>query len=304
MNTKNIIILTSKIVLLTIILMICFIISVFVSGVAESPGASTVSQDNNITAMAALFISSLLEAIVLSYIILRSRWTGWKLVGAVSLAFYGSMTFIAQLESIIYLPDKLPHSLIPKLFFMGFIISVLFTPLAVLILGKMKKAITDESNNYRLIMPWSEWILKLGSLVIIYLFLYYTFGYFIAWKNPAVLAYYGGTDPGNIFAQLNNIWQATPWMFPFQAFRALLWVLIVLPLVRMLKGNSWELGLMMAMFFSVWSVQLLTPNPYMPGEVAYTHLVETMSSNFIFGWILGWMLSNSHFPKKKEGILQ
>ena len=40
--------------------------------------------------------------------------------------------------------------------------------------------------------------------------------------------------------------------------------------------------------------QLLLPNPYMSEIVAQTHLVETASSNFIFGWLVGWLLSQHH----------
>jgi hypothetical protein len=39
----------------------------------------------------------------------------------------------------------------------------------------------------------------------------------------------------------------------------------------------------------VWSLMLLLPNPFMPREVALTHLVETITSNFIFGWLVGWL---------------
>ena len=39
--------------------------------------------------------------------------------------------------------------------------------------------------------------------------------------------------------------------------------------------------------FSVWLVMLLAPNPYMPESVRMSHLVETASSNFVFGCIVG-----------------
>jgi len=32
--------------------------------------------------------------------------------------------------------------------------------------------------------------------------------------------------------------------------------------------------------------QLLLPNPFMPREVRMVHLVETASSNFLFGWLI------------------
>jgi hypothetical protein len=239
----------------------------------------------------ALLVASFLETAVLTYIVLRSRWEGWKLVGAIFLAFYGTMTIVAQIESIIYLPRQLPPGMIPKLFVMGAIVAGLFSPMIVLILGRMKRELTPQVTNLRLVMPPGEWAWKLAVIAAAYVILYFTFGYFIAWKNPAVQAYYGGTDPGNFFAQIAGIWATTPWMFPFQACRAILWTAFALPVIRMHKGQSWEVGLTIALLFAVWSSQLLLPNPYMPEAVARTHLVETASSNFIFGWLVGWLLS-------------
>ena len=294
MKSKTILILTGKISGLTVVMIICFIIAAMLSGIAD-PGTEQVEMpEGSISQMNALLISSLLQTIVLSWVILQSRWTGLKVTGAVILAFYGSMTFTAQLESLVYLPDKLPAGMIPKLFVMGLIFAVLFTPVAVYVLGKMKKSNEERGAAGQKNVIWKQWIIRVSGLIVIYLILYYGFGYYVAWKNPAVRAFYGGSDPGNIFAQLAGIARSTPWMFPFQALRALIWILMLIPLTQMLKGNSWQTALMMAAFLSVWSVQLITPNPYMPAEVASTHLVETLLSNFIFGWIVGWLLNRRY----------
>jgi hypothetical protein len=103
-----------------------------------------------------------------------------------------------------------------------------------------------------------------------------------------------GTDPGNFFAQMAAIWSTTPWMFALQIFRAMLWTLFALPVIRMFKGGSWELGLAVTLSFAVWSSMLLLPNPHMPEEVARTHLIETITSNFIFGWFVAWPLNRHH----------
>lgn len=294
MSTKMIIILGLKVIALTIILFLCFTVASIVSGVSTLPaGAEPPPVDAGSTVLP-LLVVSLLETTVLTYIILRSRWTGWKLVGAIFLAFYGSNTVVAQIESVVYLPHQLPPGMIPKLFLMGAIVAGLFSPLAVLILGKMRRELTPQAPNLRLVMPPGEWAWKLAAIAGAYLILYYTFGYFVAWKNPAVRAYYGGTDPGNFFAQIAGIWAAAPWMFPYQALRALLWTAFTLPVIRMLKGQPWEVGLAVALLFAVWSSQLLLPNPYMPEAVARAHLVETVSSDFIFGWLVGWLLSRHH----------
>lgn len=301
MRKKTIILLALKLIALTITLFLCFTVASILSGVSAQPtGAAAPSgqaQPSSAQAGATaltLLLACFLQALVLGYIILRSRWNGWKLVGAIFLAFFGIGTVLAQIESIVYLPRHLPPGMIPKLFIMGAITAGLFSPLAVLILGKMKRETTPQIPNLRLIMPWREWIWKLATIAVAYLILYFTFGYFVAWKNPAVQAYYGGTDPGNFFAQMAAIWSTVPWMFALQIFRAMLWTLFTLPIIRMFKGGGWELGLAVALLFAVWSSMLLLPNPFMPEEVARTHLIETVASNFIFGLVMAWLLNRHH----------
>ncbi len=244
--------------------------------------------------LVALFLVSFVEASVLSYIIVRSRWNGWKLILAIFWGFYGLHTVMAQIESAIYLPQHLPPGMIPKLFVMGAIVAGLFSPVAVLILGKLKRESAIKPKNVRLVMPPGEWAWKLAAICIAYVVLYYGFGYFVAWKNPTVQAYYGGTDPGDFLTQLAGIWAATPWMYPFQMLRGLMWTAFALPIIRMHRGTSWEVSLAVGLLFAVWSSQLLLPNPFMPREVATAHFVETAPENFIFGWLVGWLLSKPH----------
>lgn len=294
MNAKTVILLGAKVIALTIVLVICFMVGASVAGVSASANSTQVLAVDPGAVLLTLLIASFLESTVCAYLILRSRWTGWKLVGAIFFAFYGIMTVVMQVESIVFLPRQLPPGMIPKLFLMGAVVAALFSPSAVLILGKMRRTAAPQDANARLVMSPVEWVWKLVAIAIAYEILYFTFGYFVAWKNPAVQAYYGGTDPGDFLAQIASIWQTTPWMFLFQAFRAMLWTLFVLPVIRMFKGPVWETSLAIALFFAVWSSQLLLPNPYMPAEVAWTHLIETASSNFIFGGLVGWLLSQRH----------
>lgn len=296
MNAKTVILLGAKVIALTIVLVICFMVGTSVAGVSASANSTQVLAVDPGAVLLTLLIASFLESTVCAYLILRSRWTGWKLVGAIFFAFYGIMTVVAQVESIVFLPRQLPPGMIPKLFLMGAVVAALFSPSAVLILGKMRRAAELQDANLHLVMPPGEWVWKLVAIAIVYEILYFTFGYFVAWKNPAVQAYYGGTDPGDFLAQIASIWQTTPWMFAFQACRAMLWTAFVLPVIRVFKGPAWETGLAIALFFAVWSSQLLLPNPYMPEEVARTHLIETASSNFIFGGLVGWLLSQRHSP--------
>lgn len=295
MGKKAIITISFNVILLTLIMFFSFTIASVVSGVSKAPtGAEAPSVDAR-ESLIALLVACLLETAVLTYVILRSRWTGWKLAGAVFLAYYGLSTVVAQIDSIIYLPRHLPPGFVTKIFIMGAITAALFSPLAVLILGKMRREFIPPEPNRQLAMPPGEWAWKLAVIAVAFAIVYFTFGYFVAWKNPAVQKYYGGTDAGNFFAQMAWIGEKTPWMFALQAFRGVLWAAFALPVIRMLKGRPWEVALATALLFAVWSSMLLLPNPYMPAEIRKMHLIETASEDFIFGWLVGWLLCRHHW---------
>jgi hypothetical protein len=178
---------------------------------------------------------------------------------------------------------------------MGVLIAVPFSGLAVLILGKRKTGVVDTERNTRLIMPASEWAWKLAVIAIAYVILYFTFGYFVAWRHPGVPEYYGGVDPGSFLAQMRTVLRNTPWLVPFQILRAMCWVALALPVIRMLKGKWPETALSLGLLFAVvMNAPLLLPNPYMPEPVRMAHLVETASSNFILGVFVGWLLTQHH----------
>jgi hypothetical protein len=149
-------------------------------------------------------------------------------------------------------------------------------------------------------MPTSEWAWKLTVIALAYLILYFTFGYFIAWRNPAVPEYYGRTDPGSFFAQMATVIRDTPWLIPFQIVRAMFWVALALPVIRMLKGQRLETALAIGFLFAVvMNAPLLLPNPYMPEAVRMAHLVETSSSNLIFGVLIGLLLTERRAPLRQ-----
>jgi hypothetical protein len=268
---------------LTVVLFACFAVA---SGVVGFAKAQSAPPDSN--AALKLIVVCFLEASMVASLILRSRWGGWRLVAAVFFVFYGVTTFMPQIESVVFL-TRLPPGTIPRLFLMGALIGAPFSLLAVPILGKAQGG-TPGVEQPRLDMSASEWGWKLVVIAIAYVLLYFTFGYFIAWRNPALREYYGGVDNG-FTSQMGSVLRDTPWLVPFQVLRALCWVAIAVPVVKMLKGGRLESSLTIALLFSVlMNAQLLLPNPYMPDTVRMSHLVETASSNFIFGMLIGWLL--------------
>jgi len=73
------------------------------------------------------------------------------------------------------------------------------------------------------------------------------------------------------------------------AFRALLFVVWTWPLLRMAPRHApWLVGLGFAIIAGI--APLLPDNPYMPADIRFYHAIETGISNFLFGWILAWLL--------------
>jgi hypothetical protein len=174
---------------------------------------------------------------------------------------------------------------------------VIFSPLAVWILGKAKKQLeADEAPNTRLVMPIGQLAGKVVFLsVIVYSVLFWSFGYYIALRNPDVAAFYGVTVPDRFIDQLAGLWAHDPFVFVFEFFRGALWIALAAPVIRTTKGKAWEAGLIVALLFALVQNDVhLIPNPFMPASVQLSHFVETASSNFIYAVILTWLMHRSH----------
>ncbi len=297
MDIKEFLWLVRRLIFLTCCTMFCFAVATFGSGLAPismlttSPDSPAALPVNPWQAFIPVLVFSFVIAAIFGYIIVRSRWYGFKLAVFIFITFFGLMTIVGQIESLIFLQNQLPAGMLRKIVLMGLILAGLFSPLAVMIMGKTKQTSIVRTLNPHLVMPAPEWIWRLVVIGVFYVVLYTTFGYFMAWRSPVIQEYYGGYDPGSFSTHLANVWHSYPWMFPFQFMRGLLWMLFALPVIRMHKGVKWEVGLTLALFFAFWSFQLLIPNPVMPANVARVHFIETFSSNFIFGWLVGLLLA-------------
>jgi hypothetical protein len=239
----------------------------------------------------AFLILSVSVGLVLSYLILRSSWRSWPLVGAIFLSMYGVSTVATQVETLFFLSNKFPPGMIRAIFLQGAITAALFAPLAVLLLGRMRKSSSLLTAPSLSPLPPSSIINRLLILVIAFVFLYFFFGYYVAWQSPAVRQYYGGPEQASFYAAIKANWMNNRSIYLLQVFRALLYVACIYPLIRMLRVARWEIAIAMALFLSVWTTMLLLPNPLMPPSVAYAHLRETLGFNLTFGVITGWLLS-------------
>lgn len=79
-----------------------------------------------------------------------------------------------------------------------------------------------------------------------------------------------------------------------QIVRGLGYAVIVWVLISQLRASrataAWVCGLTLSILGGV--APLILPNPYLPDHVRHAHLIETSVSNFLFGWLAGWVLAS------------
>jgi hypothetical protein len=239
----------------------------------------------------AMMLGSVLVAAVhtllVMMLILRSSWSGWPLMLAVGFAFYGVTTFLSILEIAYFGPAMgIPPQVLPGLLLGNLPLALVWVPLAAILLGRGRRLAADRAaakRQERRRMSAGQWMWKLALIALAYLAIYFVFGVVVAWQNPELRAMYGDGANAQVFSL---------WLIPFQALRALLWVLFGLPVIRMTRGRTWQVALVVALLYSLApAIGLVTPNPYMPvASARLSHFFELLTSNFLFGWLLTALL--------------
>ena len=294
MKIKSTLVLALKVIVLTIVMFILWTIGAGIF-TADSALAQQMSPEDAAASGLLLIVVSFIDTLILTYFILRSRLRGLRLMVTVSLVFYGVKTFLSIIEAWWFMTDVNAQET-PGLFLMTVPMAVLFPVIAVWMLGKAKKGEdVEEAPNTRLVMPTGQLVWKVVFLaVIVYPVLFWTFGYYVAFSNPELVAYYGATHPGSFLAQMSNVWADDPFVFLFEVFRGLLWVALAAPIIRTTKGRVWETGFILVLLFSLVQNDVHLLPGVMPPSVRLSHFIETASSNSIFAVIITWLLHREH----------
>lgn len=151
--------------------------------------------------IAALPMTSLVMTLVLVYLALRSRWSSWKLAGALFIIFYGLYTLLGEIELLAFpaVSSQMPGGMIRGLPIAGLNLAVPISLLVVWTLGKTRQDTAENQLVARLRMPAFEWICKVVAGAILYVIVYFIFGYFVAWRTPGLPEFYDRTDPAHFW---------------------------------------------------------------------------------------------------------
>jgi len=278
---KTTLVLILKVIILTIIMFILMAIG----GLLVTPelDSSQMASASSASSMVRVSLVCLIDTIILTWFIVRSRITGLRLMVITAILYYGIKTFLSIIEYWFFVD---PEGTISHLFLQSVPVSLLFPSIAVPLLGKFKPKEGLESTAFTLCDKDSkDWIWKILLLIlIVYPLIYFIFGYYVAWQNETVRTYYNGEDYGGFFTHFFHTLRESPCLYFFQTGRGLIWVLLAILVIRSMKGGVWEVGLFTGILFAlIMNDSHLIPNPLMPPAVQKIHFIETASSNFIWG---------------------
>lgn len=281
-----------RLALLYVLFLVTFVIGSL--AVADVLPASAASEPGLVSPGTGVLIIGLVNVLIVTALILTSRWRGVRLAASLALAYFGAVTVLPQVETWYFLSSlTVDARVLPRLFLMGIPTAFLFIPLAVWILGKWRR--TDTPRPSRPIeMTAARWMPILAVLAAIYVVLYWTAGYFIAWQNPDLRAFY--RQPGAPLPFLThtaNVARHDPGLFAFQWLRGLLWVACALPVIFGSSASRWQTAVLVGLLLSApQNIGQILANPLMPiASVRFSHMIETASSTFVFGVIVVWLVS-------------
>ncbi|MFW5973129.1 MAG: hypothetical protein ACOCTG_03980 [Bacteroidota bacterium] len=282
------------------LLLLPLFIVLFIVGAVPMEGVmppESASEPGLLAPGAGLLVYALANVAVVAALIMTSRWCGWKLALGLSVAYYGSVTFMTQIETWYFLSDlTVAPELLPLLFVMGIPPAFIFIPAAVWLLGWWQ---TKGRSSAKLAagLPPTQWVVKFAVISVVYLALYWLAGYFIAWQNPDLRAFYGSPGPATPFLEhtARSVGE-DPWLFPFQLLRGVMWAGFALIVIRGSRVGPWPTALVVALLLSVpQNVGHVLANPLLPqASVRLSHMIETASSMFVFGLLVTGLLHRRH----------
>lgn len=273
-----------------------------VSGASEpakgsaEPGGGVGMDPAQAKAAGMFLLVAMVEAVVVSLFV-RTLAGPWylKVVLAIT-AYFGLDTFMQQMETAYYWSafSALTRGDLGRFFVRGIIVSLVFVPTAILVNWSRR----GMSARLPKVADFSGAAWKIPAIGVIYVLIYFLFGYFVAWQFGEVRRFYTGTtDLMSFFPHMASAFRDRPTYVPFQFMRGILWAGFGLSALYLMRGRRAALlAIVAAMFALLPTVQLAYPNPLMPPSVRAAHFLETVTSMALFGVILGLMFTESRLP--------
>jgi hypothetical protein len=227
-------------------------------------------------------IPNILIALILGYYILHSNHRSIKLSVFVFLIFFIIGTFNILVEALIFNVTDTPETI--REIVLGFIVALIFSPLFVYILDKWKG---DAYELNFISRPVSSWTWRLIVAVFSYIFFYLLAGMILHTVYPELMTFYEGKIP------------PFPLMLKTQILRGLIFAGVTILMWRTTDLSPMKKAILIGATFSILGAiaPLIPTNEFMPVNIRIVHGFEVGISNFIFGYIVAYLLGQKKVPE-------
>jgi uncharacterized membrane protein (DUF485 family) len=231
-------------------------------------------------------IPDLLIVLALGLVAASSRQQGWKLSGTLFVVYFGINQLDTLDEALLFkVVLKAPQAL--GMMASGFLTSLVFAPLLVLILGCWKKAPQEEVGP---LVPRSaaNWVGRMLLGDLLYVLCYFAAGIL---THPFLKDFYAGIKlPGPAS------------ILEMEIFRGLVYVAAGLAVVHGMKGKPARAAMVLSLSFPILAgvAPLLLPNSLLPDYLRLAHGFEIGILSFAYGILLGYLLTRKAAPAVDE----
>ena len=176
--------------------------------------------------------------------------------------------------------------------FRGLLISILFSPLLVLLFNRFAQSNPSQKTNLRprSIMGWS-WRILAGDFL--YLVLYVGAGLILSVSSPEIMEFYEGKIPPFKLIIETQLY-----------LRGFLFMAVALLILHTMRIDLVKKALFIGLVFSILGAiaPLLPASDLMPNYVRWGHGIEVSISNFIFGLLLGYLFGQSEVKEGSDSL--
>ena len=250
-----------------------------------SQGFRELETSENPLAMLFLSISSAWVCFTIYYIIRHAQLGGIKLFIHIVLVLFLVQLFMAQIETLFFGHAFTALTKWDVLLIMVAGLIPLLVTVAMMVKFFRNKEVQFEKKELNL----KTITTKLVIIGLLYVCVYFLFGYFVAWQFEDLRVLYSGSPERLSFWK--HLASIDPIIFPFQFLRGILFGIFVIPLMKMVKTKK-IFVISTCLVYLYLGIIFLIPNALFPGRASTGHLLEMTSSMLVFGIIVGnilWM---------------
>ena len=220
------------------------------------------------------------------YIGRNSDWNKKWLAMSLIFVYLTVYSFMTQIETMFFIDafEVLSIHDAWMIMFANIIPFIVIIPLTLKNINKKHLKIIPQIDIKLTTILW-----KVCFLAVVYMFVYFLFGYFVAWQFGDLREFYSGTTEKQSFIQIMIENFQNTHIVTFQFIRGILFSVFILPIVLMFKNKNRQLLLSMVLVYLSTSIVLIIPNFLFPDTVRWAHFLEMSSSMTLFS-IITWFV--------------